>query len=126
MFGRVSETNFIIMLIMIFILFVIHEWGHYLAFKMFGISSHFRKSIIAPGVDPNETVIVSRFQGIVIALSGFFVSTILFVLPMTLIYPLWKVLLIGTFAGASLDFLWAFSMVFSKEITINSSYREKR
>ena len=112
--------KFLFMIVMIFILFVIHELGHYFAYTMFGIPSYFRKSVITPGFSPKETAVVSKFKGLVIALSGFLLSTILFVIPTIFFYSLWKVLLIGSIAGSSMDFIWAFTMLIPKKITISS------
>ncbi|MHC1683042.1 MAG: metalloprotease family protein [Clostridiaceae bacterium] len=108
------------LLFMALILMIIHEFGHYLAYKIYGIPAHFRKSLLVPGISPNETIIVTKMQGMIIALSGFVFSTLIFVLPSALIYPLWKALLVGSVAGSIVDFLWAFSMIFSKEVIIQS------
>ena len=112
--------RFAFLLCMVLILIIIHEFGHFLAYKIYGIPAHFRKSIIAPGISPNETIVVSKIQGMVIALSGFIFSTVIFVVPSALLYPLWKALLVGSVAGSIADYLWAFSMIFSKKIIIQS------
>lgn len=121
MIENVFNMKLLIAILIILTIFVLHEWGHYLAYKIFGIPAHFRRSILAPGIDPNETVVVSKLQGMVIALAGFFVSTCLFTLPMIIIFPIWKgFFLIITLVGSCVDFLWAISMIFSSKITISS------
>ena len=113
--------KFGLLVLMVLILIIIHEFGHYLAYKIYGIPAHFRKSLLAPGISPNETIVVTKIQGIVIGLSGFVFSTAIFILPSILVYPLWKALLVGSVAGSIADFLWVFSMIFSKEIVIQST-----
>lgn len=102
-----------LLIIMVMILLVIHEYGHYAAYRIFGIPAHVRKSLLAPGISPNKAVSVTKFQGLVIALAGFVLSTVVFVIPSIFVYPLWKALLIGSIAGSAADFLWAISMIFS-------------
>lgn len=58
--------------LLVLALFIVHEWGHYLAYRLFGIPAYFKKSILIPQVLPKETVIVTKLQGLVIALAGFF------------------------------------------------------
>ena len=107
---------------MILILLIIHEFGHYLAYKIYGIPVHFRKSLLAPGISPNETIVVTKMQGIVIGLSGYVFSTIIFVLPNVFAYPLWKALFVGSIACSIVDFIWVFSMILSKDkIIIHST-----
>lgn len=107
---------------LVLVLFIVHEWGHYLAYRMFGIPAYFKKSFFIPQVLPNTTVTVTKLQGLVIALAGFFVSTLLIVIPCMFVYPLWKALFIGSIAGSSVDFIWALSMCFTKLVTIESKY----
>jgi len=102
------------LLFMVLILIIIHEFGHFIAYKIYGIPAHFRKSLLAQGISPNETIVVTKMQGMVIALSGFVFSTVIFVLPSAMLYPLWKALLEGSVAGSIADYLWAFSMILAK------------
>ena len=96
---------------------------HYLAYKIYGIPAHFRKSLLAPGISPNETIVVTKMQGIVIGLSGYVFSTIIFVLPNVFAYPLWKALFVGSIAGSIVDFIWVFSMILSKyKIEFSNDY----
>jgi membrane-associated protease RseP (regulator of RpoE activity) len=113
--------KFIFLIFMILILLVIHEYGHYLAYKIYGIPAHVRKSILAPGISPNESVYVTKTQGIVIALAGFVFSTVIFVIPSIFFYPLWKALMVGSVAGSAADFIWALTMMLSKGHKINIS-----
>jgi len=48
--------KFGLLVLMVLILLIIHEFGHYLAYKIYGIPAHFRKSLLAPGISPNETI----------------------------------------------------------------------
>jgi len=95
--------------------------GYLIAYKIYGIPAHFRKSLLAPGISPNETIVVTKMQGMVIALSGFVFFTVIFVLPSALLYPLWKAFLVGSVAGPIADYIWAFSMVLAKKIIIQST-----
>jgi membrane-associated protease RseP (regulator of RpoE activity) len=122
MFSNLEDfMKFGLLVLMVLILIIIHELGHYLAYKIYGIPAHFRKSLLAPGISPNETIVVTKMQGIVIGLSGFVFSTVIFVFPSIFVYPLWKALLVGSVAGSIVDFIWAFSMIFSNEIVIQST-----
>lgn len=111
--------KFLFLVFMIIVLLIIHEFGHYLAYKFYGIPAHLRKSLLAPGISPNKPVSVSKIQGVVIALSGFIFSTIIFVLPSILFYPLWKALMIGSVAGSAADLIWCLSIISSKEKKID-------
>lgn len=111
-----------ILSILVAALFIVHEWGHYLAYRVFYIPAYFKKSLFVPQVLPKETVTVSKLQGLIIALAGFIVSTILIVLPCIFIYPLWRALLVGSLAGSSVDFIWALSICFTKKVIIQSKY----
>lgn len=110
--------NFLLLLIMALILIAIHEFGHYLAYRLFGYKAHFNMSMLIPSVQPNEEITVTRFQGLTIALLGFIFSSLVFVLPCYLFYPQWKALFIGSVAGSIADFFWAFSMIFDKKVHI--------
>lgn len=115
--------RFVTLLGLMGIVFVVHEWGHYLAYRAFGIPAYFRISVLVPQVLPQQTIRISRIKGLIVALAGFAASTLLIVLPSIFFYPLWKALLIGSIAGASVDFIWALSMVFSKTVLIESKYQ---
>lgn len=111
--------KFAVLLLLALIMFLIHEYGHYLAYRILGYQARVRKSFIAPGIDPKETIVVNRIQGLFIALNGFILSTFTVVLLSFLMnYSLWFVLFIGSVAGSCLDFIWAISMLFQKNITI--------
>ncbi|MDF2589949.1 MAG: hypothetical protein K0S41_3790 [Anaerocolumna sp.] len=119
--GKFISLNFLGVVILALLLLVVHEWGHYVAYRVLGYRAKVRKSLIAPGIDPVETIEVPRWKGLVIAFAGFVVSTILVVLPLFLFqYKYYMPLFIGSIAGASVDFTWAFSMLPSKTITIQS------
>jgi len=114
--------NFIVLIFLVLILLVIHEFGHWIAYRLCGYEAKVRKSILIPGIDPKEDIEVSKIQGLFIALNGFFFSTLVEVLPLMICgYKLWKVLLIGSMAGASVDFIWAIGMLFQKKICISSN-----
>ena len=109
------------LLVVFFVLLIAHEFGHYLAYRMLGYDAVVRKSIFIPGIDPKNTIQVTKTEGLIIALGGFAFSTIIIVLPCMLIhYHLWFVLLIGSIAGSIVDFIWALTMIFTKNITIYS------
>lgn len=111
--------KFAVLLLLAFLLLIVHEFGHYLAYRLLGFQAHIRKSIIAPGIDSKETIVVNRMQGLFIALNGFILSTSSVVLLSFLMnYSLWFVLFIGSLAGSCIDFIWAFGMIFQKNITI--------
>ena len=111
--------NFLGLLFFAAILFAVHEYGHYLAYRVLGYKAVIRKSFWAPGIDPKETIQVSRLEGIIIALGGFVFSTVIVVVPLMLIqYKLWIALMLGSIAGSIIDFIWALSMLFRKTITI--------
>jgi hypothetical protein len=115
------SLDFGVMLIIFLILLVLHEAGHYLAYRMLGFEAVIRKSILVPGIDPKNTITVNKLQGLIIALGGFVFSTVVVVLPSVIIdYKYWFVLLIGSLAGSCVDFIWAFNMIFMKTVTIQS------
>ncbi len=102
-----------------FIVFVVHELGHYLAYRILGYQATIRKSLLAPGIDPKETIEIPCWQGLFIALSGFIFSTGIVVFPLFLMhYTYWFVLLIGSVAGSCVDAMWAISMIGRKKVTI--------
>ena len=111
--------NFAVLVLLALILLIIHEFGHYLAYRLLGYQARVRKSFIAPGIDPKETIVVTRIQGLFIALNGFILSTFTVVLLSFLMnYSLWFVLFIGSIAGSCVDFIWAIGMLFQRDITI--------
>ena len=111
--------EFAILLMLELLLLIIHEFGHYLAYRLLGFKASVRKSIIIPGIDPKETITVTRMQGLFIALNGFILSTLSVVLiPLLFNYSLWFALFICSLAGSCVDFIWAFGMLFQKQITI--------
>lgn len=113
--------DFGILIIIFAILMIVHEFGHYLAYRLLGYETVIRKSILIPGIDPKHTIEVNRFQGICIALGGFMISTITIVLPFMLFgYRNWFVLLLGSIAGSIVDFIWALTILFSKSTVINA------
>jgi len=115
------SMDFIILLLLAMVLLIIHELGHWLAYRLFGYQAVIRKSIIVPGIDPKETIEVKKGQGLFIALSGFAFSSFVVILPCFVLgYRLWHVLLIGGVAGACLDFIWALGMIFQKTVTISA------
>ncbi len=114
--------NFAILLLLMVILLIIHEYGHYLAYRVLGYKAILRRSILVPGVDPLNTIQVKKVEGLLIALGGFVLSTTIVVIPLIIFqYRLWLVLLIGSLAGSIVDFIWAFSMLFQRAITISGS-----
>lgn len=116
---KLLTSKFAVLLLLAILLLLIHEFGHYLAYRLLGFQARVRKSIAAPGIDPKETIVVTRMQGLFIALNGFIFSSFSVVLPAFLMnYSLWFVLFIASLAGSCVDFIWAFGMLFQKEITI--------
>ena len=113
------SLKFLGLLSFLAILFVTHEYGHYLAYRVLGYKAVIRKSFLAPGIDPKQTIEVSRLEGLIIALGGFVLSTIIVVVPLMLVqYKLLIALMIGSIAGSIVDFIWALSMLFRRNITI--------
>lgn len=109
------------MLFFLTILLIVHEYGHYLAYRVLGHKAVVRRSFLAPGIDPLNTIEVKKVEGLLIALGGFILSTVVVVIPLLLFhYKLWVVVLIGSAAGSIVDFIWAFSMLFQRTITISS------
>lgn len=119
--GKFLSLDFAVLLLFVVILFVVHEYGHYLTYRVLGYKAVVRKSFLAPGIDPQYTITVKKAEGILIALGGFLLSMIVIVIPLLLLqYKLWLVVLIGGAAGSVVDFLWALSMLFQKSITISA------
>lgn len=119
--NKFLSWNFAGLLLLVVILFMSHEFGHYLAYHMLGYKATIRKSIFAPGIDPKETITVPGWQGVFIASFGFVFSTAIVVFPLFFIkYQYWFVLLIGSIAGSIVDMIWAISMVGRKTVTIDS------
>jgi len=113
------SLNFIILLILAILLLIIHELGHWIAYRLCGHPAVIRKSVLIPGIDPKETIEVKRWQGLFIALNGVALSSLVVIFPCFILgYRLWHVLLIGGVAGACVDFIWAFSMIFQHTVKI--------
>ena len=119
--------DFIVLLILAFVLLGIHELGHWLAYRLCGYDAVIRKSIFVPGIDPKKDIKVNKMQGLFIALNGFLFSALIEIVPLIFMeYKLWKALLLGSIAGASVDFIWAISMLFKKEIYIYARKSKER
>lgn len=114
------SLDFAFVLVWCFALFIVHEYGHYLAFYILGIPAKMRRSILVPGIDPKETVSVKRWKGLLIALGGFVLSLIVVLTSYLFKYKHYYLILMGAFVGSIFDFAWAFSMLGSKTITLNS------
>jgi sterol desaturase/sphingolipid hydroxylase (fatty acid hydroxylase superfamily) len=117
---KILTWGFIVVLLLMAILFSVHEYGHYLAYKILRIPAKFRRSLFAPGIDPKETVLIQRWQGIMIAFGGLVLSLVIIVPLFIFSYKHSFVILIGAIAGSVVDFIWALSMVGRKTVTINS------
>lgn len=103
------------------VLLVLHEFGHYLAYRVLGYKAVVRKSFLVPGIDPQSTIEVRRGEGLLIALGGFIFSTAVVVVPLLILsYRHWLVVLIGSTAGSIVDFIWAFGMLLQRTVTISS------
>jgi hypothetical protein len=103
------------------VLLIIHEYGHYLAYRVLGYRAVVRRSFLAPGIDPQNTIEVKRREGLLIALGGFILSTAVVVVPLLLVnYKHWLVVMIGSAAGSIVDFIWALGMLFQRTVTISS------
>jgi hypothetical protein len=109
------------MVLSLVILLILHEYGHYLAYRILGYKAVVRKSFLVPGIDPQSTIEVKRIEGLLIALGGFIFSTVVVVLPLLLVnYKHWLVVMIGSVAGSIVDFIWALGMLFQRTVTISS------
>lgn len=119
--SKFLTLDFGILLIVLTALMMIHELGHYIAYRILGFEAVIRRSFLVPGIDPNETIEVSKLQGLIIALGGFLLSMLVVVLPAILIgYKHGIVVIIAGVAGSIADFMWALTMLFMKRITIYS------
>lgn len=113
--------DFAFVIILCLVLFAVHEYGHYLAYKIFHIPAKLRHSILIPGIDPKETISVKRWKGILIALGGFVLSSLIVVLPLYVLrYKHWFVMFLGAVAGSIVDFVWAISMLGNETTTLYS------
>lgn len=74
--------DFANLLVLMIILLVVHEFGHYLAYRVLGYKAVLRKSVLVPGIDPLSTIVVTRAEGLLIALGGFLLSTLTVVVPL--------------------------------------------
>jgi len=76
---------------------------------------------MSTGIDPKETIAVTRWKGLLIAFGGFILSSLTVVLPLYAFqYKHWFVLCIASVAGSIGDFVWALSMLGSKTITLHA------
>lgn len=115
------SKDFLFLLFLALILMIVHEFGHWISYRILGYQAVVRKSLLVPGIDPKETIQVTKYQGLFIALNGFIVSFLVIIVPCYLLsYRYWNVLLIGGLFGASLDFIWAFTMIFQSTIVIKA------
>lgn len=116
--------DFLYVAFLVLILLIAHEYGHYLAYKVLGIPAQLRQSFFAPGIDPKNGITVNRWKGMLIAFSGFIFSSITVNFPLYLLgHKHWFVLFLGSIAGSIVDFIWALSMMGSKEIHLHSRQR---
>lgn len=117
---KILSLDFALVMLIMAILFLVHEYGHFLAYLILKIPTRLRRSLFAPGIDPKETVSVKRWQGLIIALGGFILSLVI-VIPLFIIgYKHDFVILIGAIAGSIVDFIWALSMIGNKMVTLRS------
>ena len=117
--NRFLSFDFLQLVALVGVLVVVHEAGHYLAYRTLGIRAKLRRSLLLPGIDPVETVTVSRWKGIWIALGGFLFAGVLINLPAYLLsYRHSFVLLLGGLAGSIVDFIWAISMLGQKTVVL--------
>ena len=124
--SKFMSWNFVGLVLVAMVLLVVHELGHYIAYRLLGHQAVVRKSILAPGIDPVRTIEVPRWQGIFIALAGFAFSTPIIVLPLlALRYPYWSAILICSGAGSIVDIVWAASMLGHKTVTIHAKGSER-
>lgn len=114
------NTRFGVLLGLAILLFIVHEMGHYFAYRILGYDAKIRFSLIAPGIDPIKDIEVSRLEGVLISLGGFILSTFTVVgLSILLKYPLWLPLFLGSVGFSIADFIWCITMMFSKRIVIS-------
>ncbi len=64
--------DFAILLLLMAILLIVHEYGHYIAYRVLGYKAVVRRSLLVPGIDPLNTIEVNRAEGLLIALGGFY------------------------------------------------------
>lgn len=60
------SVNFIVLLFLAVLLFIIHELEHWIAYRLCGYPAVIRKSVLVPGIDPEKTIEVKRWQGLFI------------------------------------------------------------
>ncbi len=119
--SKFMSWNFAGLVMIAMVLLVVHELGHYIAYRLLGYKAVIRRSVLVPGIDPAETIVVTLWQGVFIALAGFVFSTTIIVLPLLIIqYPYWTAVLICFIAGSIVDFVWAASMLGHKTVTIHA------
>ena len=117
---KLLTWDFAFVLLLMTILFIVHEYGHYLAYKILKIPAKIRRSFFVPGIDPKETVSVKRWQGMMIAFGGFVLSFVIVVPLYIFSYKHSFVIFIGAIAGSIFDFVWALCMIGMKTVTIKS------
>lgn len=111
--------DFPVLLVLIIALFLIHELGHYLAYRVLGYRAVIRKVVFVPGIDPKETIEVTRSEGLVISMSGFILTVMLVVLPCVLVgYKQCFALFMASIAGSFMDLFWVMNLLYRKRITI--------
>lgn len=119
--AKFLHPDFFLLLALVAVLFVVHEAGHYIAYRALGIRARLRRNILIPGIDPVATVSVPRWKGVVIALSGFIIAGMLVNAPAYVLgYQHRFVLLLGGIAGSIVDFVWAISMLPQGTVTIEA------
>ncbi len=105
-------SDFALVLLLALVLIIMHELGHYMAYRLFGIEARLRPNLLAPGIDPKKPVTVSRWKGIFIAINGFIFASLTVNLPLYLLgYKHSSLILLAGAIGSVLDFLWALTML---------------
>lgn len=111
--------DFSLLLVLILALFFVHELGHYLAYRLLGYRAVIRKAFFVPGIDPKETIEVTRYEGVVIAMSGFVLSAAVVVLPCALLqFNQSLTIFVASIAGSFVDFIWAMALLNQRTIRI--------
>jgi len=117
--GKFLSWDFALVLLLAITLLIVHETGHFIAYRIFGIKAKVRRSILVPGIDPVKTVTVPKWKGILIALGGFIFAGFIVNIPLYILgYKHSYLLLIGGIAGSIVDFIWAITMLGNKTVTL--------